>query len=160
MNAFLLEKLNLKQSAPVDLNVAAVTGPRIKMDNSYRLAIAVLMGTSTAATVQFSLKQHTAATGGTSKDLSVANAYFHKAGAATVFTKVEPSVAAASYDVSSVFAADAGIIVFEVLADDLDVDAGFAWVSLDIADSGAAKLASVLHVAHEVKDAPAYAIAL
>jgi hypothetical protein len=147
MEKFLAEDKALKIVAgPVDLNTAAVTGARVNMKDQKRCAFVVQMGTSTAATVQFTLRQHNAATSGTSKDLSVENVYYRKSGAATTFTKVEPTVAAATYDLSTTFAADGGIVVFEVLEEDLDANGGFAWVSLDIADSGAAKLGTVLAV--------------
>lgn len=156
-----MEKLNLKQlGAPVDLNTAAVTGARIKLDKGNRLAFIVSMGGSTGATVEFTLQQHNAASAGTSKALSVANPYYHKVAAASVFTKVEPSSAASVYDLSTLFAADEGIAVLEVLAEDLDVQGGFYWASLNIADSGAAKIGSVLYAVHESYFEPAYSEAL
>ena len=157
MEAFLMEKANLKQVVlPVDLNTAAVTGARVSIKGCKRIAFVVSMGDSVGATTQFTLRQHNAAAAGTSKDLSVANLYYKKAGTATKFTKVEPSVAAAMYDLSADFAAEEGIAVFEVLEEDLDVNNGFAWVSMDIADSGAAKLASVLAVLGGPDILPAY----
>lgn len=161
MNQFLMEKSSLKLAhLPVDMNTAAITGARIKMNLGDRLAIIVAMGTSTAALAQFTLRQHNAASSGTSKNLSVDNPYYKKAGAATVFTKVEPSVAAAAYDLSTDFAADGGLVVFEVLQEDLDVNNGFAWVSLDIADSTAAKLACTMYQVVDAEFKPAYNIAL
>lgn len=161
MNHLLLEKQSIKLAhLPVDLNTAAITGARISLAKGDRVAVVVQMGTSTAATVQVTLRQHNAATSGTSKNLSVDNPYYHKAAAATVFTKVEPTSAAAVYDVSSIFAADSGILVLEVLAEQLDVDGGFAWFSVDIADSGAAKLASTAYVLSNVRYMPAYSEAI
>lgn len=157
MEAFLMEKANMKQVVlPVDLNTAAVTGARVSMKGCKRVAFLVDMGDSTGATVQCTLRQHDAATAGNSKDLSVANPYYKKAGTATKFTKVEPTAAAAMFDISADFAAQEGLAVFEVLEEDLDVNNGFAWVSMDIADSGAAKLASVLAVLVGPDLLPAY----
>jgi hypothetical protein len=51
-------------------------------------------------------------------------------------------------------------VVFEVLPEDLDVNGNFAWVSLDIADMGAAKLVSVLAVCHELGAKPGYSQAI
>lgn len=160
MEQFLAEYVGLKAEAPVDMNTAAITGARTKIAKGDRLAFVVNMGGSTAALVQMTLRQHNAASSGTSKDLSVANPYYKKVGAATSFTKVEPTSAAALYDLSSDFAGAAGMVVLEVLAEDLDINNGYAWVSLDMADSTAAKLVSVVHVLGKVKEKPAYSIAL
>lgn len=158
-NAFLLEKVNLSQVAPQSI-VAAVNGQRIAMKGGDRLAIAILLGTSAASTVEITLKQHNAASGGTTKNLSVANKYFHKVAPATTFTQVEPSSAAAVYTLTSLFSTAAGVAVFEVLAEDLDVNNNFAWVSVDFTAAGVAKNAAVLHVLHECPELPAYGIAM
>lgn len=160
MEAFLMEKANLKASSgPVDL-AGAQTGARISMKDYKRVAFIVHLGSSAATTPTFNLKQHNAASGGTTKVLSVANPYYHKAGAATSFTKVEPSSAADSYVLTSLFATAAGVVVFEVLAEDLDVNGGFGWVSLDIPAAGAAKLGAVMAVCHEPGSKPAYSLSV
>ena len=148
MEKFLMEGSLAKQVAgPVDLNTAAVTGSRVSMKNAKRCAFIVSVGAGTTTSAHtFTLRQHDAATAGNSKDLSVANPYYHKIGAATVFTKVEPGSAAAAYDLHSILADSASIVVFEVLAEDLDRTNGYAWVSVDIADSGGAQLGSVVAV--------------
>lgn len=158
MENFLMEKANIKSVAgPVDLNTAAVTGERVSMKNCNRIAFVVNMGDSTSATaVTFTLKQHTAASSGSSKVLAVTNPYFVKAGAATKFTKVEPTSATSAYDLTSTFADEPGMVVLEVLAEDLDVNNGYAWVSLDIADSGAAKIGSVLAICLGADNGPVY----
>lgn len=159
-NVFLAEDKALKQAfLPVDLNAAAVTGERINIGKGHRLAIVLTMGDSTGAQVRPTLRQHNAATAGTSKDLEVANAYFHKAGAATVFTKVEPTAAAALYNLDSIFGDAEGIVVFEVLAEDLDVNNGFEFVSVDLADSGAAKVGAGIYVL-EPREKSAHEVAL
>ena len=160
MEQFLMEKSNIKQAfAPVDLNTAAITGARVSLVEAKRVAIAISLGSSTAAEVRVTLRQHNAASGGTSKNLEIANRYFHKAGAATVFTEVEPSSAAALYDLDAIFAADGGIVVFEVLAEDLDVNGDFSHISVDIADSAAAKIGAGLYILQsDIK--PAYEVAI
>lgn len=152
MNAQFMEIANAKQAwAPVDMNTAAITGARIKMDAGKKLVIVVSMGASTGATVAFNLNQHNAASSGTTKDCSVNNPYFHKAGTATFFTKVPPTITngipvdAAAYDLSTLFIADGGIAVFEINAADLDVNNGFAWASISASDSAAAKLGSGMY---------------
>jgi len=160
MEKFLLEEKSLKQAfLPVDLNTAAVVGGRISLKDAHRVSIVLCMGDSTGATVEVTLKQHDAASGGNSKNLEVANKYYKKAGAATSFSKVEPEVAAAVYNLSSDFAAQEGIVVFEVLPEDLDVSNDFSHLSVNIADSGAAKIASCLYVVH-AKNKPAHVIEL
>lgn len=161
MNKFFMEEYALKTVvAPVDLNTAAVTGARVSMKNARRISIiCVLAAGSSTTTHQFTLRQHDAASSGNSKDLEVANPYYHKIGAATVFTKVDPTVAAALYNLHGILADSAAIVVFEVLAENLDVANGYAWVSLDTADSGGAQIASVVaKVEHNF--VPAYAQAV
>lgn len=147
--------------APVDLNTAAVTGQRVSMKNRDRVTFILIMAAATSATaVGLTLRQHNAASAGTSKDLSVANAYYHKIGAATIFTKVEPSSAAAAYDLLSLVGDAVSIVVFEVLAEDLDVANDFAWVSADTPDSGAARLGTVIALTSGEGLVPAYGLAI
>lgn len=160
MEGFLLEHNNLKVDAPVDLNTAAFAGSRVSLAGGERLAIIVNMGDSTAAVVDFTLKQHTAASAGSSKVLAVANKYFHKVGAATVFTQVEPTSEASNYVLSSLLSDEPGVVVFEVLASQLDVNNGYAYVSIEAADSTAAKLAGFTYVLRQPTQKPPYGIAL
>lgn len=160
MNQFLMETKQIVAAMdPVDLNTAAITGARVKLAKFDRATILIALGDSTAATVEFTLKQHNAASGGTTKDLSLVNPYYKKAGAATVFTKVEPTTAAAVYDLSSDFAGEPGLVAFEVLSDQLDVEGGFYWISLNIADSAAAKIGSALYILGDERYKPAYEVA-
>lgn len=156
MNHFLLEKQVIKQTIPQSLNATGLSCPRVKLDKAFRVAFVVSMGDSVAAVASFTLKQHNAASAGTTKDLVIDNPYFHKAGVATSFTKVQPTVASASYDLSTIFAAEEGVAVFEILADQLDVDNSFDHVSLEIAAPTAAKVFAPIYVLHEVKHAPAH----
>lgn len=163
MNTEFLFDENIKLAHdPVDMNTAAITGARISMAKvANRVAIVCAMGDSTAAVVQFTLKQHTAATGGSSKVLAVDNNYYVKAGAATSFTKVSIEGAAQSlYDVSTQFAAEPGVVVFEVLPSQLDTNGGFSYLSVDVADSTAAKILSTIYIVDDAKVCPAYAEAI
>jgi hypothetical protein len=160
MEGLFSEKVTMKQvAAPADLDGAAVTGARIKLDKGFKLAIVCSFGDSTAAVTDFTLQQHDAASSGNSKALAVQNHYYHKVASASVFTKVELS-SAASNIVPTVLAADEGIIVLEVTAGDLDRDNDYAWVSVNVADSTAAKLMSALYIVHDVKETPAYELAV
>jgi hypothetical protein len=155
-NGQFMEYSNVKAGVPADLNGAAVTGPRVSLKENDSVTFIVNLGDSVAAVTDFTLRQHDAATAGNSKDLEVSVPYYKKVGAATSFTKVETTVAAANYDLSADFADSEGIVVFEVASEDLDVNGDFTHVSLDIADSTAAKICSVVHVLSEPSFKPAY----
>lgn len=155
---FLMEMVNLKQGfLPVDLNTGANTGFRIPFTNCKRIAFVIQMADSTAAVVTATLQQHNAASSGTSKALTIANPYYYKLGSSTSFTKVIPVAAASSFDLSTTFAADEGLLVFEVLAEDLDVEGDFNYVSLSLADSTAAKVGACLAICLSSTANPAYA---
>lgn len=159
MEAFFLEKYNVAMGlVPVDLNAGANTGLRISMKGNKRICFLVTMADSTAGVTDFTLNQHNAASAGTSKVLAVANPYYKKAAAATTWTKVVPTSAASNY-VPTDFANEPGMIAFEVLAEDLDVEGDFAWVSLDMIDATAAKAGAIIAIA-DPKNRPGYAIAL
>jgi len=161
MEGLFAEKVGLKQIVvPTDINVGGITGSRIKLDAGYKLAVLLNMGDSVGATVEFTLKQHNASVGGTTKDLATAKPYFHKAGAATSFTKVEPTVAAALKDVSAIFAGEEGLLVLELDAYELDINNGFAYVSVDSAAAGAAKIVGGVYLVHEAKFKPASELTL
>lgn len=155
MESFLVEKKIPKTIiAPVDLNTAANTGARVDMKDCKRVTfIAILAAGSSTTGHSFALKQHTVSSGGTPAVLSIDSPYFHKIGAATYFTKVEQSVAEDTYDLHSLVADSASIVVFEVLAEQLT--SGYRYVSLDIADVGGAQLGSVIAIG-DSEFAPAY----
>ncbi len=157
METFLLEKHNVALAlVPVDLNDGANTGIRIGMAGKKRITFIVAMGDSTAAVTNFTLNQHDAVSSGNSKALSVLNPYFTKVGyAPESFTKVTPTVAASNY-IPTAFAGDPGLIVFEVLAEDLDVENNYAWVSLSCIDATAAKLGAVIAIASGNDYTPCY----
>lgn len=139
---------------PVDLNTAAVTGARVNIAKAKRVTFICTVGAGTSTSAHsFTLKQHDAASSGTSADLSVDNPYFHKIGAATSFTKVVPGASAAAYDLHSILADSASIVIFEVLAEQLT--AGYGWVSVDTGDTGGAQLGSVIALV-DVDFKPAY----
>lgn len=156
MEAFLLEKVIAKTViAPVNLGTAANTGSRVDMSKCKRVTfLVILAGGGTTAAHDFTLKQHTAASGGTTADLSVDNPYFHKVNAATYFTKVQPGSAAAAYDLHALIGDNAAIVAFEVLQDQLTD--GYQWASLDIGDVGTTHLGCVLAICHDGYALPAY----
>ncbi len=159
MEAYLAEKLNVAiASAPYDGNTVA-SGLLINMKGYKRCTFIVNYGDGSSGTVTPSFLQADAASAGTSKPLSHANPYYVKVDDAAAFTKVEPVAAAASFDLSTLLANDPGLAIFEVLAEDLDVENDFAWVSLDHADVTSTKLISVVALL-DGGPKPAYAVEL
>jgi hypothetical protein len=157
---FLLEEANIA-AAGVPASIASgLTGARVKMTNGDRMAIVISIDTSTASTVDITLRQHDAASAGNSKVLAVGNPYYKKIGSATVFSKVEPASPASNYVLTSDLSTAKGIVVFEVLQEDVDTTNGFAWISVDFAAAGTAKLCSVLYVQRNSHFKPAYSLAL
>ena len=162
MNEFLMEAKNIKVAlVPVDLNTAANPGTRIKIDAGDRIAYVLTMGDSISATlVELTVNQHNAASGGTSKVCAIANPYFHKAAALTSFTKVVPTTASETITLTSTFADEPGTIVVEILGENVDVDNGFSWISVDAGDSGAAKLGAALYIVSDLRYKPGYSQAI
>lgn len=157
MEQFVGEALNIRQVvAPASAASAALPGDRISTAGQDRVAFLVDFGTSTGAVASVSLLQHNAASAGTSKALAIANPYFKKVNGQAVATKVVPSVAADTYDLSADFAGAAGIVVFEVLSEDLDTNGGFSYVSLQVNASSTAKVVGVVALGAQTKFKPAY----
>lgn len=157
MESYAMERSNAKIAiVPVDLNTGANAGARISMADCDRVTFYIQTGASTAAVLNATFNQHDAASSGSSKALSIANPYYHKVSSATVFTKLVPAAAESSHDFSTLFATLGGIIVVEVLAEDLDVSGGFGYVSLSIDDTTAAKVGSVIAVTSKNRSKPAY----
>ncbi|RTL04469.1 hypothetical protein EKK58_10430 [Candidatus Dependentiae bacterium] len=156
MNKQFLFCENVKQAfEPKDLTTST-TGERIKMNAGERIVFVLSLGDSVgASTLALALKQHNAASGGTTKALAVSNKLYKKMAAATVFTETE--MAATDAVSLADFAADPGLVVVEVLPQDLDVNNGFAWFSVDIAAAGAAKIGGGVYIVEDSKYQPAYA---
>jgi hypothetical protein len=142
---------------PVDLNDAATTGLRFDMKMFDRVTFFIIAAAGTTPsshTVAF--KQHLVASGGTPATLEIENPWFHKVDTASVFTKVAPSVAAASFDIDAVVGDSKFIVAFEVLAENLNVNSDYRYVSLDLTDSGGAQLGTVIAIGHNAVEKPAY----
>lgn len=140
---------------PKDLAVAT-TGDRIFMGKGERLTILLIVAAGTAATITPQLKQHDAASAGTSKALSITNPYLIKKGAETVFTKVDPGVAYDNVVLGATIGTGKAVVAFEVMPGDLDLANGFGYVSLDLPVAGVARLGSVLLAVTDSKIKPAY----
>jgi len=128
---------------PVDWNAAAMTGARIDMKDLEKVIFIITLNSATTRTaVTVDLDQHTVGTAGTPAALAVTNSYYHKVGAATVFTKVEPTVAEDEYDFLALVGDNKAVIVMEVHSSDLTDT--YRWISMNAADSGAAGIGSVM----------------
>jgi hypothetical protein len=142
-----------------DMNTAAITGARVGLKAFDKVTVLVDMGSSTAAVVEMTLKQHNASSGGTSKVLSSAAPHFHKVSPADIFTKVEVSSARSLVDLSALFASAAGMVAIEIKSEELDVNGGFNWFSVDFADSTAAKLIAAYYLLGDARLLPAFDVA-
>lgn len=157
MNKQLLYSNNVKQAfLPKDL-ATSTTGLRIHAGKGERVTFLLSLGDSTgASTLALTLKQHNAASGGTSKDLEVISKIYKKIGAATVFTESEPTVASAAISLAD-FAADEGLVAVEVLPEQLDVEGDFNYFSVDLAAAGAAKIGGAVYIVSDADFKAAYA---
>lgn len=158
MNKNFLEMHNMKAIFPAgtDLNTAAITGARVALSKFDRVCAIISVATSTAAVMSMSLMQHNAASSGTSKALSVKNPYYYRIAGTETWTRVEVDPTADTFDLSTLFNAAAGEIAFEVLGEDLDVNAGFTHFSVNIADSTAAKIGAGFYFLSNPRFGPAY----
>jgi hypothetical protein len=152
----LLECCALKKGFLGDLTGGASTA-RMTMAKSSRVAIVVELAAA-AVDLNITLKQHDAASAGTTKDLAILSPYYKKVGAATKFTKVVAPEVAQVIDAS--FNGAAGVIVFDVLGEELDCNGGFNHISAVIAQGAVARIACIEFVAHEAHEEPAYKIDL
>ena len=146
----------IQGAAPSDLDTA-VTGKRIKMDKAERFAAILQVATSLASTVQLNLRQHDAAAGGNSKALTTKTPWFVKEAADLAFTKKNAANAEISQaDASTELSTAAGTVIMNALAEDLDKENGYHWISVDIADTTVAKLGSLEYHLSQLEHKPGY----
>lgn len=139
---------------PVDFNTAdAATGHRIHMRNYEAVACVLFKGAGTAgADPVITVREHTAATGGTSANLAVVDEFFYKEETSLdgdeTWTRVSQTAAATA--TVDTWAENETIVVVEVTAPMLS--AGYEWVSFNIAATVAnAQLVSGLYIMHGLK---------
>lgn len=127
-----------------DLAAGANTGKRIHLANYQTIDFLFFKNAASAGTdtVVLTLRQHTAASAGTSANLNAITDWYYKSTAAALtgteaWTEVNQAAAAtlSLANTGPVPAANQALVSFSVEADSLD--AGFGWVSIDIADPGA-----------------------
>lgn len=158
MNSLFLQNHSIKQlGVPYDANTP-VAATRVDMRKCKQVAFVVAMSDSVAAVVAFALKQHNAASGGTTKALPTRKPYFYKAGTdlAKAFTKVDQGdTENDTFDLSAQFAGEEGVAVFHIHEEDLDTNGNFTHASIEPADTTAAKTLSILAII-EGNNLPAY----
>lgn len=140
--------------APVNLATAANTGKRLSMQEVSSVDVVVIKGAGTAAEDPvLTLKQHTAATSGTTTDLAIITEYWLKTETTLdgdeTWTRVTQTAAATITDPggAGTSAESEQIVVINVRADQLT--AGNTHISLDIADTGTnSQLGTVLYILH------------
>jgi hypothetical protein len=136
----------------VDTQAGPATANRVSLRDAEGVTILVLAAFSGAVdALNVTLRQHTAASGGTSADLAIIDRYWIKTEATLdgdeAWTEVSQTAAATLAAFGT--AAEQKLLAIEV--DDNQLADGFSYVSLDVPDQGAAvgtKVTSVLYVLH------------
>lgn len=127
-----------------DLAAGANTGKRIHLVNYQSMGFLFFKNAASAGTdtVTITLQEHNANTGGTSQNLAAITDWYYKSTPAALagteaWTEVTQAAAAtlAMPDTGPIKAANQAMVFFDVEADSLS--AGFAWLSVNIADPGA-----------------------
>lgn len=152
MNLF-AEEIRVESGLLADANGGAESA-RVHLQKSNAVAIVVELAAGTGTTFSMTLRQHDAASGGNSADLISSVPVYHKAAADNKFTRLD--VSAATNAISSLDTS-AGTVIVQVYQDDLADD--YEYISLVLADPGAARIVSVDYML-DTKNKPAYAIEL
>jgi len=144
MEKFLAEEKIVKLGlAPVEVLAVAQAGARISLKESKRIAIVVAFAAANSD-LSVALKQHNAASGGTSKALEISNHYYVKKGTETSFTKTELSAVEDTYAINP--GNFSGVAIFEVLQEDLDVNGDFSHISAELTGTATGRDCSILYV--------------
>lgn len=143
-------------AVPVDLSSAAVTGKRVALKGGGGLTIIVFKAAGTAGDdPTFTLKQHTASSGGTSSNLAVIDHYYLKsattlAGTET-WSKVTQSAAATIADPGGAGTSAESQQILAIEVDAAQLSDGYTHVSLDCADVGTnAQLGAILYLRRDL----------
>ena len=154
MEGLFSEHIVLKPGARGDLDGAETA--RISVKDLHKLAVIINVA-SLANDLVCTLRQHDAASAGNSKDLTSVNPSYVKTDAASVFTKK------AAADAAAVTFAElngaAGMAVLEVLSEELDVNNGFSYVSVQFTTT-AARIGSAHYASHDHRSKPSYAVSI
>ncbi len=133
---------NLAVAMPVNnLSAGANTGLRIDLSRATTCTFAVLVDAGTAGDdLILTLREHTAASGGTSQNLAIITEYFKQSETTLdgdeVWTRITQAAGATTADATGTTAEEENFFVVEVRHDQLSD--GFRWISLDMPDLGSA----------------------
>ena len=151
MDKLIAEQMRAEKGFLGDANGGAESA-RVDLSKCNKMQFEVQLAAGVGTTCVLNLRQHDAASGGNSADLVSTVPHYKKTDAETKFTRVDANVAAVS-ELNTV----AGTVLVEVYNHDLQD--GYGFVSLQVADPGAARIVSV--VAHlDTKHKPAYEVEL
>ena len=139
-------------AVPTDAVAGAITGNRVSLADAGGVSFVVVCSAGSTDIVDVDLREHTAATGGTSQDLDIITRYYYQDEATLDGDEVwvEGSQSAAS-EITNIGSASAQqLIVIEVGAEQLSD--GFNYVSLDIPDLGTngTKYCAILNIVHDL----------
>lgn len=162
MNKHFLEKVQIVSGfVPVDMKTGANNGDYVSMKNYGRCAIVLHKGVGGAGEDPTIVLQQATSVAGTSVKALPYDRVDYKIGTLTAqgtFTTAAPSAAAAAagtYTLSGVGTVEA-IIVFDIKAEDLDIDNGFDCIRATIADVGTTvQVGSLEYHLHEPRNASA-----
>lgn len=142
-----------------DIAAGANTGKRIAMRNYECMGFLFFKNAASAGTdtVTITLREHNAASSGTSQDLAKITTWFAKSNAAALagtekWTKTTQAAAATLALSNAVLpAANQALVFFEI--DAAQLSDGFRWLSVDIADpgSGGTILGGVFYIANGLR---------
>lgn len=137
---------------PVDLGTAASTGKRVGLKGATGVTIVGYLNNGTAAQAPtFTVKEHTAASGGTSQNLAVVSHYYKKEEAALdgdeTWTKVDQTAAATVTDADW---DDANQVLVAIEVDASQLSDGYTHISCDVSDPGTAQVGAVLYLLHDL----------
>lgn len=139
---------------PVNLATGANTGNRVRLRDADGVTIVGFLAAGVAAEAPtLDVREHNAASAGTSQDLDVVTRYYVKAEATLdgdeTWTEVTQTAASEVTD-ADWDDANQVLVVIEVEAESLSD--GFQWVSVDIADTGTGPhLGCVLYLLRDLK---------
>lgn len=139
-------------AVPTDAVAAAITGNRVSLRDAGGVTFVVVAAAGSTDVLDLDLREHTAATGGTSQDLDIITRFYHQSEATLdgdeVWTEGSQTAASEITDVGA--ASEQQLVVVEVGAEQLSD--GFNYVSLDVPDLGAngTKFVAILNVVHDL----------
>lgn len=127
-------------AAPVDLTTAGFTGLRVCLKNAQSCAFVIPVAAAGSGTedLVFTLKEHNAASSGTTQNLPIITTAWVKSATTLAntetWTKITQAAGATLTLAGATYAAKQLILVVQV--NTKDVDDGFDYVSLSVADPG------------------------